>query len=93
MKLWMCACLAIGLISSVSCEDVDETLDCNSICHRYADCFDKSYDTDKCADRCETRAEDPDSHDQEERCSDCIDGASCGGAAFSCAPDCLGIVP
>jgi len=102
MKSWVFACLAAGLIgfSSSGCdsednpiENADEAIDCNSICDRYKDCFDKSYDTDKCADRCESRADDPDHQDQEERCSDCIDDASCGGAAFSCADDCIGIVP
>ena len=100
MKSWMIACAAVGLMGFAGCsednnpiEQADEALDCNSICDRYQECFDEDYDTDKCADRCEERADDPDHRDQEERCSDCIDGASCGGAAFNCATECLGIVP
>lgn len=101
MKVWMNACLIVGLLGvAVSCsedndpiEQADEALDCNDICDRYKDCFDDNYDVDKCEDRCTDRADDPDHRDQEERCSTCIEGASCGGAAFSCADDCLGIVP
>jgi hypothetical protein len=102
MKTWMIACLSVGLIgfAGASCdsednpiENADEAIDCGSICDRYKDCFDGDYDTDKCQDRCEERADDPDHKDQEEKCSDCIDDASCGGAAFNCADECLGIVP
>ena len=99
MKSWMCACLAVGLISSVSCgedspiESFDEASDCAAICDRYQECFDNDYDADECADRCEERADDPDHRNQEERCSDCIEDASCGGAAFGCATQCVGIVP
>ena len=100
MKAWLSACLAVSLIGSVSCsedndpiEQFDEAADCHDICDRYQECFDKDYDTDKCRNSCETRADDPDHRDQEERCSDCIDAASCTGAAFSCATDCLGVVP
>jgi hypothetical protein len=100
MKSWMCACLAVGLLSGASCskdnnpiEQLDEASDCKDICDRYKDCFDKGYDTDKCVDRCETRADESDHRDQEETCSNCIDDQSCGGAAFNCATECLGIVP
>jgi hypothetical protein len=102
MKSWVLACMAVSLLgfANASCSDdnnpieqADEALDCSDICGRYKDCFDKNYNTDKCENNCEDRADDPDHKDQEERCSDCIDNASCGGAVFSCADDCLGIVP
>src|ERR1700755_3637174 len=102
MKSWMFACMTVGLISfaNVSCdsednpiEDIDEAKDCSDICDKYKECFDKDYDTDKCEDKCKDRADDPDHKDQEEKCSDCIDNASCGGAVFSCTDDCVGIVP
>lgn len=100
MKLWMSACLAVGLLGVTSCsedndpiEQFDEAADCGSICERYADCFDEDYDVDGCQDRCEERADDPDNRDQEERCAGCIEDASCGGAVFSCGDDCVGIVP
>ena len=100
MKSWMCACLAASLLGIASCsedndpiEQADEASDCNDICEKYQECFDTDYNTDSCQDRCEARADDPDHRDQEERCSDCIDDLSCGDATFSCADDCLGIVP
>ena len=101
MKYWMSACLIVGMLGvATSCredndpiEQLDEALDCSSICDRYKDCFDEDYDVDKCQVRCEDRADDPDHRNQEEKCSDCIDDNSCGGSVFSCADDCLGIVP
>jgi hypothetical protein len=100
MKYWLCAWLALGVFGTFSCsedndpiEQIDEASDCNDICDKYQECFDKSYDTDKCQSNCESRADDPDHRDQEDKCSDCIDNASCTGAVFSCTTDCLGIVP
>ena len=102
MKSWMSACLIAGMlgVGITSCsedndpiEQVDEALDCSNICDRYKDCFDDNYDVDKCEDRCQDRADDPDHRNQEEKCSDCLDGQSCGGSVFSCTDDCLGIVP
>ncbi|HET6340266.1 MAG TPA: hypothetical protein VFG30_43960 [Polyangiales bacterium] len=102
MKSWMFACMTVGLLgfANVSCdsednpiEDADEAIDCSDICGKYKDCFDSDYDTDKCESKCEDRADDPDHLDQEEKCSDCIDNASCGESVFSCATDCVGIVP
>jgi len=100
MKRWAVACLCVGLFGAVSCsedndpiEQIDEAMDCAEICDRYQECFDSDYDVDSCQDKCEERVDDPDNRDQEEACSECIDEASCTGAAFSCATDCLGIVP
>ena len=100
MKTWMSACLAISLVGVVSCsedndpiEQFDEATDCSSICERYQECFDESYDVDECQDNCEARADDPDHRGQEDRCQECIEEASCTGAVFNCTDDCLGIVP
>jgi hypothetical protein len=102
MKSWVFACLTVGLLgfATASCsddnnpiEEASEAIDCNSICDRFKDCFDKDYDTDNCESNCRKRADDPNHTDQEEKCSTCVDKASCGGAVFSCADDCAGIVP
>jgi hypothetical protein len=102
MKSWVSVCLTVGLLglASASCSDknnpivqANQALDCNSICDRYKDCFDKNYDTDKCQSDCDSRADEPDHKGQEEKCSNCISKASCTGAVFSCTPDCAGIVP
>lgn len=102
MKFWVFACMAVGLLAftNASCSDEDnpivqaeQAIDCGSICDRYKECFDKNYDTDECQSNCDTRADEPNHKDQEERCSDCVDEASCGGAVFSCTDDCIGIVP
>jgi hypothetical protein len=100
MKRWVAACLFLGLFAAAGCsedndpiEQLDEASDCNEICETYQMCFDEDYDVDACQDECTDRADDPDHRDQEEECSNCIDEASCTGAAFSCATDCIGIVP
>jgi hypothetical protein len=101
MQKWlMGACLCLGLAGSYGCdsednpiEDAQESVECTGICDKYQECFDSDYDTDKCEDNCKRRADDPDHLDQEERCSTCIDEKSCGDATFSCADDCIGIVP
>jgi len=100
MKRWFLACLSVGLIGAASCsedndpiEQFDEASDCGAICERFQECFDENYDVDSCQDKCEERADDPDNRDQEDRCQNCIEEASCTGAAFSCIAECAGIVP
>jgi hypothetical protein len=93
----MCAVLSVGFAAASGCEDevedIDESIDCAEICEKYQDCFDDDYDVDNCQERCEDRADAQSSRDQEQSCSECIDDMSCGGATFSCAADCVGIVP
>ena len=61
MKSWVFACLTVGLLGIVGAgcssednpiEKVDEALDCNDICDKYKQCFDKDYDVDKCQSNC-----------------------------------------
>jgi len=88
----------IATLAAAGCSDtVDEIsnkIDCHSVCKRYADCFDADYDVDGCKDKCENSADSSEARETKlERCDDCIDGKSCNGAAFSCADECVGIVP
>ena len=50
--------LGLGFAASltVGCDHITNAVDCHGICHRYADCFDKSYDTDGCENRCKDSA-------------------------------------
>lgn len=94
MKTTLAACFAMVALSLGACdaaEDVDESSDCETICDEYADCFDDTYDTETCYDRCTERADDMPSQDQEEECSDCIEG-SCVETAFECTAECAGII-
>ena len=97
MKRFFGACLCVGLLFGVACEDdpietVDESMDCAEICDRYKECFDDNYDVDRCEDSCDSRADDPDHEDQEEACSNCIEGQSCT-SSFDCVDEFAGIVP
>ena len=88
MGLGVAAALAIG------CDHITNAVDCHGICHRYADCFDKSYDTDGCENRCKDSANSDKSFmSKVEQCNDCIDDKSCTDATFNCATQCGGIVP
>jgi hypothetical protein len=79
---------------SVACSDVDNSIDCNAICDRYRDCFDRSYSTSACYSRCQARGT---SNAEDRRvvdtCAACINGLSCTGAAFTCGVQCSSIVP
>ena len=89
--------LVLGVVSggcSEAVDDITNRVDCHKVCQRYADCFNAEYDVDGCSDRCESAADS--SEDREARletCDSCIDERSCSSATFSCADDCVGIVP
>lgn len=98
LRLGFGLALTLALTSMVACSDtVDEitnSVDCNTVCKRYADCFDNDYDVEGCTDRCENRAgSDDDRQRQLRQCDACIEDRSCGSAAFACGGECVGIVP
>jgi hypothetical protein len=73
---------------------VDRRIDCDTICDRYAECFDDDYDTEACANRCRDKAaDDEDFEDKVDACESCIDDESCASGTFECTDNCLGIVP
>jgi hypothetical protein len=75
-------------------ESIEREIDCNSICSRYSDCFDESYDVSECQDKCDDNADkDRDFADKVDACENCIDDRSCSEGAFKCATACAGIVP
>ncbi len=82
---------AVGLMG---CAPVDAALDCDTICTRYEDCFDGSYDVSACASRCRSRsASDTGAADARNRCEACINDRACASATFNCAADCANVVP
>jgi len=83
---------AVGCSSTV--DEVTNTVDCHTVCKRYADCFNADYDVDGCTDKCENRAGTNDDRQRQlKACDACIDDRSCTSATFNCADDCVGIVP
>lgn len=89
--------LLTGLLGVLGCgedNEADRLIDCHSICDRYAECFDSSYDVSECRESCEDEADaDAAFEDRVDDCENCIDGASCTEGTFSCTDDCVGIVP
>jgi hypothetical protein len=75
-------------------DEIDNAVDCDSICGRYAECFDDSYDTDGCAEECRNSARDDEDYaDKVDACESCMDDESCAGGLFECTTECVGIVP
>ena len=87
--------LAGTLIGSAGCVDaIDRILNCQSICSRYADCFDEDYDVGACRDRCDDKASHSSDFDHTvDMCDACIDDRSCTSATFNCGTQCATIVP
>ena len=82
------------LACSSTVDEVTNTIDCHSVCKRFADCYNPDYDVDGCTDKCENNADsDEDRERKLETCDACIDDRSCADATFNCADDCIGIVP
>lgn len=85
-----CSVLALTL----GCGAVDLAIDCNKICNRYKSCFDGSYNTDNCQSRCRDQSRsDNDYRRKADTCNACITDQSCAAATFSCASQCINVVP
>ncbi len=81
-------------VGAASCDAVDEAFDCQSVCSRYHDCYDQSYDVGKCRDNCRARAaNDPSVKQAADTCEACIGDKSCLSATFECGSSCSNIVP
>jgi hypothetical protein len=87
--------LAAAVMLGVSgCRQVDNAIDCRSICDRYKDCWNHDYNTDDCHNRCEDKANnDKDFMRTVDACNDCLGDKSCASATFECGAQCAGIVP
>jgi hypothetical protein len=89
---------AIAMIAALSgCSngpiaEIDEEVDCANICDRYRDCYNASYDTAACRNRCQGVVDGGDSA-RADMCDACLDSSTCIGAAFGCATECQGILP
>jgi hypothetical protein len=89
------ALAAIGMfVGAGGCDDVQNEWNCSDLCNRYQDCFDKSYDSGACQDRCADLANSNQNIDERANaCQNCMNENSCVEAnTFNC-PACAGIVP
>jgi hypothetical protein len=88
------AVLATVGLAVASCDSIDTAFDCDSVCSRYRDCYDSSYDVGACRDSCRTRAaNDPNVKGAADTCEACIGDKSCLSATFNCGSSCSNIVP
>ena len=80
------ACSSAGVL--------DQEADCNDICSRHAECFNRDYDVTGCQKRCVDRAEDSESVAEDvENCDICLDGTSCVESEADCKDACSSIIP
>ena len=80
------------MVGASGCDDVEAAFDCDTVCERYRDCFDLSYDVAACQNRCEIAAETDVFQNLVDSCEDCIGVNSCVSTTFNC-PVCDNIVP
>lgn len=86
--------VAAATLSCGAKKEIEKTVDCQSICKRYSDCFDSSYDVSGCRDRCEKSVSDGSIDFQTvDECKSCIDDRSCASGTLNCTTECVGVVP
>jgi hypothetical protein len=87
--------VALGI---AGCQDpimqIDQSVDCHDVCERYRSCYDTSYDTGACQNRCENYVHGDGGHGSAaDACDMCMDDTSCASAAFTCSSACANILP
>ena len=86
----VCA-LTVGALSG--CGAIKETANCASVCSRYKDCFDGSFDTKSCTEQCQSKSEsDKNFARSTDQCQACITDRACSETAFPCATECAGVI-
>ena len=94
VRLLVICSLALPALGVLSCDSLDTAFDCQSVCARYRDCYDSSYDVDRCRNSCRDRAaSDPNVKGAADTCEACIGDMSCVSATFNCGSSCSNIVP
>ena len=93
-KAWL---IPVALFLAFGCDAADEIeaeIDCRSVCDRYSECFDGDYDVSACQNDCENSIDSGELEQSDlDECDSCIEDRSCADATFSCATECLSIVP
>jgi hypothetical protein len=94
LRLTFVLCFASSFAAGfVGCDKADAIFDCQSVCSRYRDCFNSSYDVSKCRNDCRASSEqDSNFRQKADSCEKCINDKSCAGT-FACAAECVGVVP
>jgi hypothetical protein len=83
----------VACVAMSSCGVFDNTTDCSAVCESYATCFDDSYDTDSCRERCIDKSWGNDDYTaQVNACDACIADQDCLTNVFECGSDCADII-
>lgn len=82
------------LLSVASCSTIDTAVDCHAICQRYGDCYDSQYNISACETQCRSHSSDDSDYRRiADTCHACITNRDCTAATFSCATECISVVP
>ncbi len=96
-RAWILILRAAALSATLAlsgCGAIDAAVDCNSICSRYADCYNANYDVGACNSRCQGNAAHSTSFsDTAGECNACINDRACTTATVDCSSQCGSIVP
>jgi hypothetical protein len=94
LKVVFAVCFAGSFAAGfLACDKADEIFDCQSVCSRYQDCYDKNYDVSKCRSSCRDNSDrDSNFRQKADSCEKCISDKSCAGT-FGCVTECAGVVP
>lgn len=55
------------------CSEIGEAIDCDQMCNQLQVCVDGDLDVDRCANRCEDKADDNRLRERLDDCTDCLD--------------------
>ena len=66
--------LALAAMASTGgCSAIGEAIDCDQMCNQLQVCVDSDLDVERCADRCEDKADSNTLRRQLDDCTDCLD--------------------
>ena len=74
-------------------DTAENALDCNAICDKYKECWNKDYDESRCRTNCRDKANSDNTFEAKvDMCAACVEDKSCAGT-FGCVTECAPIVP
>jgi hypothetical protein len=79
--------------AALACSDAKNVVSCAEVCDKYKSCINSDYDVPSCTSRCEDKANDSASRqDQLDSCNSCIEDRSCTSAVFNCTTECATVI-
>src|SRR5690349_17843872 len=98
MRAALAACFTIALFGCAPTQKVataiDTRLDCRAVCNRYKTCYDNTYQTNACEQRCDDQAKaDGDFKRKADACNECMSQNACMQTSTACVNDCSPVIP